>query len=260
MAYNNFMDFEYGGILLSSFGGILYNGNNPYVTKNLTPSLNLGTTTFSKHDGEVITSAIYGSRVIPLFIYINNKNFNETQFKAWLCSKTAKRFSYVGDDKYIMGIFTGEIDIQIYNKSESIVYLELVAHDPYWYKVGADTYTKTQPAINIANTFINEGSTTSTPLIHVFVSGTATNVQFSINDYTITLSQVYGDIYIDCEYRTVYTTAGQIKTNRLDVYSCSGLSARHKFDFPILQVGDNTFKALSSNIQQIDILKNTRFI
>lgn len=264
MAYAIYTDFILGdnNIKLSSFGGVLFNQDNAKI--GLLPSHNILSNKFnSNNDGEVIATTSLDPRIIPINMYFENDNLDIDALKQWLYNDGKEQwFRYVGSDRKIKVIYKEDMTLDVFNDKQSTLSVNLYAYDPKWYLTTGTTFTQDRPSTNQLYTFNNPSNVEKCyPLIHLEVGSgvTAKNIIIEINGNRIKLANIYTDIYLDSKYRTCYTLVVGEPQNQLGDYEYSELG-KHKYYFPILKVGNNTFKLIQGTLTKVTIEMNSTAI
>lgn len=255
---NVFSDFKLGNRTLSSFEGILYN-NGSQAQVGLLPSITTSTDDIPGIDGLIQYSSKYDPRVIDLSIYIEDEDFNKEEFINWISAKTPQYFNYVGDNKKIKVIRQNQLDMSVYNEVQGTMEISFIAHKPHWELMTPNKFIQNTPVINNSYNFNNKGNTDSKPIIFLQTSGTRPNVKFSINGIEYNITTMTTDLYIDCDTETVYNFVSGKKVNRINEFKCVS-DGYFRFTFPKLNIGNNTFKLLSSSLTKVTIDCNSRFI
>lgn len=258
MAIQSYYDFKLGDRLLSDFGGVLSIEEN-YKT-DIKPALNVATEKIVGYDGEIPYSATYDPRVINLHMKFKNNDLNADELTSWLKSRKPQWFNYVGSDRKIEVICKDELELSTYSPTYHSMDLTLYAYNPYWVEIEPYVWLQNAPVVNQQYVFMNSGNEESYPLIKLNSNQTVTEVKFEINGVPYKITELLGEVIIDCKYGTVYKQLPEGKrVNKLNTFSCTDTN-KNKYYMPILKVGSNTFKLLSSSLDNIKIQCNSRWI
>lgn len=258
MAVHSYYDFKLGDKKLSDFGGVLSIDEN-YKT-DILPALNVATEKIVGYDGEIPYSATYDPRVINLHMNFKNNNLNVDELTSWLKSKTPQWFNYIGSDRKIEVVCKDELELNTYNPTHHSMELSLYAYNPYWTELNPYVWIQDSPVIERQYIIINKGNEESYPLIKLTSANKLQEIKFEINGIQYKITDLEGEIIIDCKYGTVYKQLPENKRlNKLNTFSCID-NSKYKYYMPILKVGSNIFKLLSSSLTNVKIQCNSRWI
>lgn len=251
-----FRDFEFDGRRLSEFGGVLVD-KDLIFRENIAPSVDVKTNPSPTGDGLDIVSVSYGVRYICLTALLedySNLKYDYDSLKEWLYSKEPKKFKYVGDDKYINGVFTGEIDLEILNGNNALLELELTCHDPKW-NLDEVPIVLTKVFTNERHAIINNGTVESYPIICIEGHG---DIQIEINNITYSIDNVIDNVYIRVPFWDVnIIEEGNFKPFIAN-YRCE--NGKHRWDMPMFKLGENTFILRQGTINRITFTLNQKAI
>jgi phage-related protein len=230
-----FMDFTFGDTKLSSLGWYVGGTDSGVKTYSVLPSRTYITDSSIGMNGETVYASKLDPR--PFEVTIVKEDIEDGDIRrlaAWLNTPEPKKFSYVGDDRYINACLDSQaFDVEALGVSAGQIPLKFIAHNPLYYSNDKVSNYITQLESNVKYVCKDNSTTENTS---VFIS-VACNGNLTINVYdkdnkllsTSNITDVVGgvDIYIETQ----------------DAVLLSGASHFHKIDkFPQFPVNGGDFK------------------
>lgn len=236
------LEFYYNGRWSSEFG-VYIGGKEGYSITSLKPQKTIKTEEVLGKNGVYISDMKYLPRALPPIPLILTRTDDASLFNisTWLESLEPSDFYFKGDNKKLKVVYDNALDSQDYMQG-SLSEIKFIAHDPYYYAI-EDRQFKFTSGFN-SMIFINDGNTTSLPLINIKGSG---EILVSVNGtQSFTVKNVVDEINIDSLYKTCYKGATNLFDNK------SG-------DWIELLAGQNTI-SVSGTVTEVSIQCRSRWI
>ncbi len=247
-----YYDFRFGSKKLSDFGGVIINEDGWKISNGLTSTKT--TEKLPMRDGELFMYETLNPRIITIPILIE-QDIDLNGFYSWLLDGE-QELELIGDNKKINAILDNQIDFKCYynNGFNGITSLSFIAYDPY-YKALNEDYKTLNTTVNQVQNVIILGNTNSSPIIRFTPNGNQSSVKIKVNDDTIILMDVKGEVIINCEKEEVTEYVNGEPRNAFAKFKSTDY-----YDFPMLKpYYTNKITLLQGSVTNFKILPNTRW-
>ena len=255
---SEYTDFKLGDRTLSSFGGVIVNEDS--CEKTYLSGMSSRKEKINGHDGEYVYDKSTRDPVAidEMIAIVDEKLFNENEFKTWLDCKEERWFNYVGDYKKIKVLREDTVKGKLYSNGQKIP-ISFVGNAGLWDSLIENKFIQNTPSVNVEYKFNNNGCEPSKPLIRLTCVGSKVDTEFQVNDKVYRIKNMTDQIYIDCDKECVYIDVNGTKISRLGEFECYSKDT-FKYTFPKLKVGENFFKLLKGSLSKVEILINEKWI